>query len=169
MAYSLGDVIRNRKAFCSPSTVLPVEREMAEGSFIHLFISESISSEHWELWNLQFFLDLFCLMLLSATRRTVAYLKGHFPALFSPPASRFFVLVYNLHPSLLRYTEHSPQVLTSLSQCLSADSGKGGSRAADLLGQWSQGWGLWNFLDIQSSGCHKDRPVRLGCQQRLWR
>lgn len=89
-------------------------------------------------------------------------------SLFSPPA-HFFLLVYNLYPSFLGHTETSSQVLMSLSQHLSADSGKGGSRAADLLRQRPQGWGLWNVLDVQSSGCHKDRPVRLGCQQCLWR
>lgn len=142
---------------------------MAVGSFIHLFISQSISSEYWELGNLQFFLYLFHRTLLSATCRTIDCFKGYFPTLFSPPASHFFLLVYNLHPSFLGYTQHGPQVLMSFSQHLSADSGKGGSRAADLLRQRPQGWGLWNFLDVQSSGCHKDRPVRLGCQQCFWR
>lgn len=88
------------------------------------------------------------------------------------PSSLSFLSFCEHSPSIFPWihrTQPCPQALMSLSLHLSADSGKGGSCAADLLGQWPQGWGLWHFLDIQSSGCHKDRPVRLGCQQRLWR
>lgn len=51
----------------------------------------------------------------------------------------------------------------------STDLRKSGTCAADLLWQWPEGWGLWNFLDVQSCRCHEDCPIRLCCQQRLWR
>lgn len=50
-----------------------------------------------------------------------------------------------------------------------ADPWKGGPCATDLLRQWPEGRGLWDFLDIQSCCCHQNRPLWLRCQQRLWR
>ena len=54
-------------------------------------------------------------------------------------------------------------------QHLSTDLRQGGARAANLLWQWPEGRGMWNFVDVQSCCCHQDRPLWLCCQQRLWR
>lgn len=67
-------------------------------------------------------------------------------------------------------TEHRPKsAVTSVSIIFPTDPWKGGPRATDLLRQWPEGRGLWDFLDVQSCRCHQNRPLWLRRQQRLWR
>lgn len=96
---------------------------------------------------------------------------------FPPPSHFLLFLTISLYlfsaTHSLCYTEHSPKTtalhtLMSLSQHLSTDPRQGGPCAADLLWQWPEGRGLWNFLDVQSCCCHQDCPLWLCCQQRLW-